>query len=124
MPGVSVLFFLTGAFLALVGTLWGLHMGISEDHTLAAAHGHLNLVGFVSMSVFGAYYGLNRGGAEGLMAKAHFGLALISVVIFVVGMVLVLSGEGNGLVKLGSVLVILNFAFFVLVVARNGLRRT
>ncbi len=55
MRGTASLFFATGAVCALAGMAWGIQMSATHDHTLSPAHGHLNLIGFVAMSIFGAY---------------------------------------------------------------------
>ncbi len=58
MPRLASTFFLTAAIFALIGMVWGIQMSATHDHTLSPAHGHLNLIGFVLMSLFGAFYAL------------------------------------------------------------------
>ena len=48
--------FITAAVAATVGMSLGIHMGMSDDFTLAPAHAHLNLLGWVTMSLYGLYY--------------------------------------------------------------------
>jgi len=67
--------------------LGGIAMSISGDHTLAPAHAHLNLVGRVTMALFGiCYHPVPIAGAAGL-ARVHFTigsrLTLASMLIFV-----------------------------------------
>ncbi|HEY5816928.1 MAG TPA: hypothetical protein VIU14_00815 [Mesorhizobium sp.] len=48
--------FITAAVAATAGMSLGIHMGINDDFTLAPAHAHLNLLGWVTMSLYGLYY--------------------------------------------------------------------
>lgn len=48
--------FLTAALAALTGMGLGLYMGINQDFTLAPAHAHLNLLGWVTMALYGLYH--------------------------------------------------------------------
>ena len=63
MKSIPTWFFATAAIFALCGMVWGIQMSATHDHTLSPAHGHLNLIGFVSMSVFGTYYALTPSAA-------------------------------------------------------------
>ena len=55
----SSLSFQAAVLMVLVGMLWGLQMGISQDHSAMPAHAHLNLLGWVSLFLFGVYYRLH-----------------------------------------------------------------
>ena len=55
----SVLCFRAAVLLVIAGMLWGIVMGISEDHSTMPAHAHLNLLGWVSLFLFGIYYHLH-----------------------------------------------------------------
>lgn len=55
MP-ISYTCFIAAALAALVGMSLGIHMGMNEDFTLAPAHAHLNLLGWVTMALYGLYY--------------------------------------------------------------------
>ena len=55
----SILCFRAAVLLVVAGMLWGIAMGISEDHSTMPAHAHLNLLGWVSLILFGIYYHLN-----------------------------------------------------------------
>jgi hypothetical protein len=48
--------FITGAVAALIGMGLGIAMGISQDFSLTPVHAHLNLLGWVSMLLYGLYY--------------------------------------------------------------------
>lgn len=60
MP-VAVFCFVTATLAALTGMVLGLWMGTHEDFTLAPAHAHLNLLGWVTLSLYGLYHrGVDR----------------------------------------------------------------
>ncbi len=119
MNFVPRLYFATGAVFALIGMLWGIQMSATTDHTLSPAHGHLNLIGFVAMAVFGTYYALIPKAGAAKIALLHYGLTVLSVLVLIPGIVLAIEGEGDILAKLGSVLAVLSMLLFLVIVLRN-----
>ena len=118
MSAKPTLFFLTAALFGLIGMLWGIQMSASQDHSLSPAHGHLNLLGFVMMSVFGTYYALVPAAAASRLSWVHYGASVVSVAVLVPGIVLAITEQGDTLAKLGSVLAVLTMALFVVVILR------
>ena len=51
--------FKAACLFALAGIGMGIGMAASHDHTLMPAHAHLNLLGWVSLFLFGVYYRLH-----------------------------------------------------------------
>lgn len=119
MKTLPTLFFATGGIFALCGMIWGIQMSVSHDHTLAPAHAHLNLIGFVLMSVFGTFYALSPQAGQGRLAKLHFGLATLSVAVMVPGIVMAITGRGEALAATGSILAVTSMALFIFVVLRH-----
>ena len=74
MPCISAAFFAFGTLCLLIGMTMGMIMGGSGDFTLMPAHAHLNLLGFVVMCTYGAFYALASGYSQKL-AWANFGLS-------------------------------------------------
>jgi cbb3-type cytochrome oxidase subunit 1 len=65
--------FLRIAVLYLIaGVSMGLFMAASHDHSMFPVHAHLNLLGWVSMSLFGLFYKNFPLAAQTGLAKAHF----------------------------------------------------
>ena len=118
MSAKPSLFFLTAALIGLIGMLWGIQMSASQDHSLSPAHGHLNLLGFVMLSVFGTYYALVPAAAASLLGWVHYGASVVSIAVLVPGIVLAITEQGDTLAKLGSVLAVLTMALFVVVILR------
>lgn len=54
------------------GVLLGMTMGIIQDFRLASVHAHFNLLGWVSMALFGVIYHFYPHAAETRLAKTHF----------------------------------------------------
>ncbi len=122
MKNLPNMFFAAGAIFALIGMAWGIQMSAAHDHSLSPAHGHLNLIGFVAMSVFGAFYALFPAAAASRIAVLHFWTSIAAVVVIVPGIVMAINEDGEDLAKIGSVLAILSMGMFTFVVLRNASR--
>lgn len=127
MPRVSAAFFATGAVLVLIGMFWGMHMGEAGDFTLAPAHAHLNLLGWVTMALYGTFYALTRETMLPRLAWANYLISLLGVVSMVVSLALFL-GNGNdpkylpGMI-VGEVCTVLGLILFGISAARELLRK-
>jgi hypothetical protein len=79
---ISDFCFLFAGASALTGMAMGFVMGMSQDFTLAPSHAHLNLLGWVTMAIYGLYHrGAGRtGGLTGWLqaASGAFGAAAMS----------------------------------------------
>ena len=115
MKNLPAWFFAAAATFALIGMIWGIQMSASHDHTLSPAHGHLNLIGFVAMSIFGAYYAITPKAAASRLAILHFGLTTATVLVLTPGIVLAITEGGETLAQVGSILAVLSMALFALV---------
>ncbi|MEO6396425.1 MAG: hypothetical protein ABIO40_11000 [Devosia sp.] len=110
--GVAVLF-------VLAGMIWGIQMAISQDHTMAPAHAHNNLIGFVTMAIYGIYYRLVPAAADRRLAVVHFWVALVGAVCFPIGLAMALMGQSDILIQIASIVVLLGMAIFVYTVWTN-----
>ena len=119
---LSARFFATAAILALIGMAWGIQMSATHDHALSPAHGHLNLVGFVAMSIYGAFYGLFPAAADSRLAGFHYWLALAAVLVLTPGIAIAIAREQPALAQIGSLLTMASMALFVWIVLRTGAR--
>ena len=117
MMRLPVLFFATSALFGLVGMAWGIQMSASHDHALAPAHGHLNLLGFVGMAVFGAFHALVPQ-ADGPLARLHYALAALSVLVLTPGIALAIQERGEVLAQVGSLLALAAMALFAFLALR------
>jgi len=119
MPRVSAAFFAIGVLYLLMGMSWGMDMGASEDFAMAPAHAHLNLLGWVTMAIYGTFYALTQNSLSPKLAWTNFVLAAAGVAVMIPSLALYLSGhEGKyvaGIVagEIATVLSLLVFAVSV-----------
>lgn len=121
-PALSTLFLRLGGLVALAGVGMGIAMGASEDFRLASVHAHLNLLGWVSMMIYGLFYRQNPASADGYLALFHATCATVGLIVFTGALALKLAGPAGlvhaaelGLV-LGPLLVLAGMAAFVVIV--------
>ncbi len=119
MGNPAFAFFATGTLAVGGGMVWGIMMSASGDHSLSAAHGHLNLVGWTTMALIGVYYAMTPA-AAGRLAWVHWILATLGLVLMVPGIVMAVTGQGEGLAKAGSVLTLAAMVIFLYTVFRHG----
>lgn len=72
MTNVSNWFFRLAVLYLIAGVALGLFMAASHDHSAFPAHAHLNLLGWVSMSIFAVFYRLWPAAAASKLATVHF----------------------------------------------------
>lgn len=114
--------FLRFAVLYLIaGISLGIGMAASGNHSFHPVHAHLNLLGFVLMTLFGLFYRVIPAAAETKLAKAHFWIYVPAH--FVQMVLLALLYRGNGEVEpvlaLASVLVGVAILCFAAVVWKH-----
>ena len=112
MKGIGLVFFVSAALYGLAGMSLGLWMGAQQDFTLAPVHAHLNLLGFVTMALVGFFYHLTPA-AAGRLARVHFGLATIGLWLMVPGIGLAVTGHGEAMAIVGSLVMISSMVLFV-----------
>jgi hypothetical protein len=78
-------FLLIAAVYFCLGVLLGMTMGILHNFSLTSVHAHINLLGWVSMALFGVIYHFYPKAAETALAKTHFWLFNIFVPIMMLG---------------------------------------
>ncbi len=99
--------------------VWGIQMAISGKHDLSPAHGHLNLVGWVTTALFGLYYHAVPRAGEAALARLHFVVATAGVAVMVPGIAVALSEGGEALAAIGSIITLASMLIFLLTVLRN-----
>ena len=124
MPRVSAAFFAFGALCLLTGMTMGMQMGASQDFTLMPAHAHLNLLGWVTMSLYGAFYAVIRETMSEKLAWANFGLSALGVIVMIPSLILMLKGDETKevYIALGGGIAMLGLLVFGVSVAKELLR--
>jgi cbb3-type cytochrome oxidase subunit 1 len=126
MPRVSAAFFAMGVLCVLMGMLWGIHMAIAKDFALMPAHAHLNLVGWVTMSLFGTFYALTANTMSPRLAWANFAISGLGVVVMIPSLALMLATGNEKIepfVAIGSVLTVIGLLVFGVSVVRELVRK-
>jgi hypothetical protein len=93
MPRVSAAFFALGVVYLLLGMSWGMHMGETEDFTMMPAHAHLNLLGWVTMAIYGTFYALTHASLSPRLAWINFALAAVGVAVMIPSLALFLPAH-------------------------------
>ena len=97
----------------------GIAMGLSGNHLMMPVHAHLNLLGWVSMALFGATANAYPATARGRLADVHFVLYNTAVPLMLGALAAELRGLHAGpLIGVGS----LGVGLAVLVYASHVLR--
>lgn len=120
---VSSLLLRVSTVLLLCGLVFGITMGVKQDFTLAPAHAHLNLIGFVLMFLAGLYYRVVPKAELGLLPKVHAGLHIFGALVFPLGIALVLTGGPERyevFVIAGSFVVLAAIGLFTWIVFRTA----
>jgi hypothetical protein len=120
MRDIAFIFFLAAVLCVLAGMAWGIQMAISQDHLLAGAHAHLNLVGWTTLALFGLYYRLTPQAAGARLAKVHAVTAILGVVVMVPGIAVAITTGAPALAALGALMTFLSMAIFLVTVVRHG----
>jgi FtsH-binding integral membrane protein len=92
----SSLSFRAAVLFVIAGMVWGLYMAISENHVTFPAHAHLNLLGWVSLFLFGLFYHLHPGIDRSRAALVQVWIWMAGVVIQTFGVGRVYTGHPSG----------------------------
>jgi hypothetical protein len=117
----SVLSFRAAVIFVISGMIWGIIMAISIDHSTLAAHAHLNLLGWVSLFLFGIYYRLHPSLEGDKRASAQIWVWIVGTIILSIGVALVHTGRaiGDPIAAVGSIIVFLDMLLFGWLVFRG-----
>jgi hypothetical protein len=108
--------------LGIIGMAFGIVMGIRNDFTLAPAHAHLNLLGWVGLFLAGLYYQAVPNAAASKLAYAHAFTAMAGAIILPIGIAAIILG-GQAYLPLpvfGSLVALAAMLLFTIVIFRFG----
>jgi cbb3-type cytochrome oxidase subunit 1 len=118
MKNLPFYFIFPATLFALAGMGYGMYMAGSEDHLLAGAHAHNNLLGWVTMALYGLYYRAVPQAITGL-ATIHFWIVLVANLIFPLGIALAILGTTPLLAAIGGGLEMIGMLIFAWTVWRH-----
>jgi hypothetical protein len=110
----SSLCFQAAVVLALAGMVWGIAMAMSGDHSAMPAHAHLNLLGWVSLFLFGIFYHLHPAIDGSRAAIVQVWIWAVATVIMAIGVGLVHTGHASGdpIAAISSLIILLDMVLF------------
>jgi peptidoglycan/LPS O-acetylase OafA/YrhL len=117
----SSLSFQAAVLLAVAGMIWGIVMAASGNHTAMPAHAHLNLLGWVSLFLFGIFYHLHPAIDRSRTAMVQVCVWIVATVILSVGVALVHTGHeiGDPIAAVSSLIVVADMLLFGWLVLRR-----
>ncbi|GJI92953.1 hypothetical protein [Duganella hordei] len=83
---IAVVYFLAGIALGIV-------MAASQDFVMRPVHAHVNLLGWVSLALFGLFYRSVPAAAATRLAKTHFWLYNVALPVQMISLALFLNGS-------------------------------
>lgn len=120
MPHISKLYFMTAICFLIAGILVGLKMSIAHDYAAAGAHAHINLLGWVTMAIFGAFHALDPRGAGTRLAKVQYYVYTGGVLVMTPALYFLLTGNPSlePVVAVSSLVAFVGVLMFAVIVFR------
>lgn len=121
MKSIDSLFMRLAAAWFVVGVAFGIGMAASHEHGMFPVHAHINLLGWVSMALFAAFYRAWPQAANARLARWHFWLYAPAHLVMMVALALLYRGVGRvePLLAVASIVVGLGALCFAVVVWQN-----
>lgn len=118
MPHLASLYFKTAVVFLIIGIAMGLQMAISGNHNIIGPHAHANLLGWVTMAIFGGYYALNRVKAQSRFARLQFWVYTSGVVVMVPSLYMLYLGHPafEPLTAISSIVALMGAVMFAVVI--------
>ena len=117
MRSIDRAFFILAVLMGLAGMLLGIQMGMAHDFQLVPVHAHINLVGWVSLALFGIGYRLGFAKA-GVLGVLHFWIAVTGAILLPLGIYLAVTRQQEAVVIIGSLLTLASMLLFLVNVVR------
>ena len=116
----SSLSFKAAPLFALVGMAMGIAMAIARDHSTMPAHAHLNLLGWVSLFLFGIYYRLHPATDVSRVARVQVGLWTLGTIVLTIGVAAIHMGyeAADPVAAAGSLILLAAMALFAVLAFR------
>lgn len=90
-------FILLAAICLICGVSLGIYMGIAHDYSLTPVHAHVNLLGWVSLALFGLFYRAFPDLPRGWTAALHLWLCGLAAALLPAGIALSILKGAPGL---------------------------
>lgn len=118
----SSLSFPAAVLMMIAGMAWGIFMAMSQDHSTMPAHAHLNLLGFVSLFLFGLYYRLHPAIDRSRLAFWQALVWIVATPVLILGVALIHTGRmvGDPIAAISSLVLFADILLFGWLVMRGG----
>ncbi|PIC85284.1 cytochrome-c oxidase [Sporosarcina sp. P20a] len=106
----------------VIGVVLGMVMGMAGLYQFMSTHAHINLLGWVSMTLFGLIYHSFPSITKNILAKVHFWLHNIGLPIMLLGLIafgLRYNAVGIPLMSVGGVLIVIATIIFSINLWKN-----
>ena len=113
MKRIDIYFLLLATVLLLAGAGLGISMGTSQDFQFAPVHAHINLVGWVSLALFGLAYRAYPQLAERRIAMFHFIVSATGAILLPIGIGFAILRGQPGLAIFGALLWVAGVLLFL-----------
>jgi len=125
MNRLSTAFFGAAVLYALVGMCLGIWMGASGDHTLSPVHAHINLLGWASLALMGAFYGLAGAQASKRLGWVNFAVSNLGNLLSLPLLAMVLLGDTRVIpaLAIGEILMVIGMVIFAVSILMVALKR-
>jgi surface polysaccharide O-acyltransferase-like enzyme len=126
MPRVSAAFFVTGGLFVLLGMFGGMWMGMNEDFRLMPVHAHLNLLGWVTMALYGGFYALTAKTYSKRLAWTNYALSTVGVIVMIPLLAVFLLTQNKALAPfmgIGELISVSSLVVFLISAVRELIRR-
>ena len=109
--------------IGLIGMLWGMAMGMTQNFLLAPAHAHFLLIGYVAMFLSALYYRAVPEAAANRLAPVQALVSVVGSILFPIGIVCVRLGDRarfKPVLVAGWITVLAAMLLFVVIVYRSS----
>jgi peptidoglycan/LPS O-acetylase OafA/YrhL len=115
----------SAVLVAILGMAWGIAMAASHDHSTMPAHAHVNLLGWVSLFLFGIFYRLHPTIDRSRAAVLQVYAWIIGTLAMAGGLALLFSGHefGEPIAAVASLWMLVSMAVFSWLVFRGQSQR-
>ena len=112
---IATRFLLAAAVYGLMGMVLGMVMGARQDFVLLPVHAHLNLLGWVTLAIYGITYQVFPAMAASRIATTQFYTANIGVIVLMPSLAGFLLGHTGALPAMiaGQILVFAALVMFI-----------
>jgi peptidoglycan/LPS O-acetylase OafA/YrhL len=117
----SSLSFRAAVVLVVAGMTWGIVMAVTQDHSAMPAHAHLNLLGWVSLFLFGVFYHLHPAIDRSKTAAVQVSAWIAITVVLTFAVALIHSGHeiGEPIAAVSSIAAVADMLLFGWLVFRR-----